>query len=240
MGLISRVSSRTYSFFRKNKQTNKKMELLCPGSYFNSGDLEARNEHVTVKFKREISSQLLQLLQNNADLDENTNQKLLNSPNIPEGTQVEIPFRFAEILLRKEMIEILCPKSYKRQTREILLAGASALNLPQHQSHFYELAIHLSTVTDEEGNPIGLGGSEEKNIEQKKAVESACLAFQDRAACLLLDGNGVKDEANLDLLELEVLKSAKASRERWEECEKSRSLSGVSVLTQARKRKANE
>merc|ERR1712039_459981 len=236
MGLISRVSSRTYSF-QKKKFNN--MELLCPGSYFNSGDLEARNEHVTVKFKREISSQLLQLLQNNADLDENTNQKLLNSPNIPEGTQVEIPFRFAEILLRKEMIEILCPKSYKRQTREILLAGASALNLPQHQSHFYELAIHLSTVTDDEGVPIGLGGSEEKNLEQKKAVESACLAFQDRA-CVLLDGNGVKDEANLDLLELEILKSAKASKERWEDCEKGRSLSGVSVLTQARKRKANE
>merc|ERR1712071_655516 len=94
------------------------MELLCPGSYFNAGDLEGRCEHVTVKFKREVSPQLLQLLQNNALVDENTNEFLANAPNVPEGTQVKIPFRFAEVLLRKEIIEILPPKAFKRQTRE--------------------------------------------------------------------------------------------------------------------------
>lgn len=208
------------------------MDLLAPGSYFSIGDIESRNEHVTVKFKREIAPQLLQLLQNNATSDENTNL-LINAPNIPVNTQVEIPFRFAEILLRKEMIEILPPKIYKRQSREILLAGASAINLPQHQSHFYELAIQMSTVTDDEGNPIGLGGN--KDVEQKKAVESAVLAFQERA-CKLLDGSGIKDEAGLDLLETEVLKSSKAIKERWEDCEKGRSFGGT-VMTTGRKRK---
>lgn len=212
------------------------MELLCPGSYFNAGDLEGRCEHVTVKFKREISPQLLQLLQNNAIVGENTNALLVNAPNVPEGTQVEIPFRFAEVLLRKDIIEILPPKAFKRQTREILRAGAMAIALPQHQSHFYELAIQLSTVTDEEGNPIGLGGT--KDVEQKKAVESACLAFQDRA-CSLLDGS-VKNEDCLDMLEMEVMKSSIASKMRWEDCEKGRSFGGATVLTVSRKRKNHD
>merc|ERR1712071_479632 len=169
----------------------------------------------------------LQLLQNNALVDENTNEFLANAPNVPEGTQVKIPFRFAEVLLRKEIIEILPPKAFKRQTREKIQSGAMAVALPQHQSHFYELAIQLATVTDGEGNPIGLGDG--NNVEQKKAVESACLAFQERA-CSLLDWS-VNLLDNLDVLENEVMKSSIASKIRWEDFEKGRCVGNATVLT---------
>ena len=65
------------------------------------------------------------------------------------GYTTEIPLRIAQLLREKKIVEIDYNKAYKKQSREILQAGACTVKLNQIQNHFYELGYYLLPDNDE-------------------------------------------------------------------------------------------
>merc|ERR1712036_111120 len=151
-----------------------------------------------------------------------------------EGHEAQIPFRWARVLYEKVCVDITMPKAYKEGQREIIKAGSQSINLPRHQSHFYEFGVHLAHVKNDEGERIG---ERNQNADPTLGLESVCLAFQSRSQMLLRGNDNAKDEAILDPIELGILRQSKAAQDRWNAFKRGKSNT-TSALTISRKRKA--
>lgn len=72
----------------------------------------------------------------------------IESPDLPEGSRVELPMWMALVLSDKQMASLELPKHFERKMRDEILAGAANINLKEYSFYFFEVGSRLATQLD--------------------------------------------------------------------------------------------
>lgn len=73
------------------------------------------------------------------------------SPDMPEGSKIELPFWLTTILATRNMVKLELPKCFDKNFKKSLLADPRVVDLRECCFYFYELGHKLSVLTEDSG-----------------------------------------------------------------------------------------
>lgn len=150
---------------------NQKSFVFAEEQYFSIDDILATNERVPCRF--EVAVNKLGFLDPSSE-----------SPDIAQGTKLDLPFWLAQSLHRQRIISVDMPKIYREAYREILNADANVVDLHKMGPYFYQFGLHLLGFQHPEAEDISRMLSETFRNRFRKLMDASQNSLEEDATSL--------------------------------------------------------